>query len=405
MATAPTTIITGDEATDTVLSNQRVIDMSNVIAELEPNNAPFVALLGKIGKGTLRSPKKEWLESFPMPRFTTLSASATSAASALAIASAVSGYFRVGDGVRITETGEFVEVLSVNTTWLGVTRGIQEGSIGTTAASASATAGLYIVNNANAEGAGKRTIKTPQLIPNYNYAQILRTPYGATETTIWSEMYGQYENELARIQHLAGMEHDRQVEATLFWGARKQDTSTTGSPKRWAGGLFEYITTNVSPGVGVLTRGAWETFLRSGFRYGSDEKWFFCSPLVMAALDAFVWDAGTTRYGTNSAGTMRQNVPIGETGVGVAVTTYTCSQGIVHIVRKKHWNDQADVRGAGFLVDMENVKMWTAPGRDNRMKEPIQANDVDAREGDFLSEFTLEVGNEARHARMAGVSA
>lgn len=405
MATAPSAIITGDEATDTIQQSQRVIDMSDVIAELEPNNAPYVALMGKLGKGTLKSPKREWLESFSMPRFTTVSASGTSAVSALPIASSVSGYFRVGDGVRITETGEFVEVLSVNSTWLGVTRAIQEGSLGVTAASFTSAAGLYIVNNANAEGATIRTIKVPKLDAVFNYAQIVRTPYGATNTTIWSEMYGQYDNEKARLQHLAGLEHDRQIEATLFWGARKQDTSTTGSPKRWCGGLYEFITTNVTTGVGTLTRSAWETFLRSGFRYGSDEKWFFCSPLVMAALDAFVWDSGTTRYGSNSAGTMRQNVPIGSAEIGVAVTRYTCSQGIVNIVRKRHWNDQSDLRGAGFLVDMNNVKMYTAPGRDGLLLDNIQANDADKVEGNWLSEFTQEVRQEATHARLAGVTA
>lgn len=403
MATAPSGLITGDEATDTILSNQRVIDMSNVIAELEPDNAPFVALMGKLGKGTLRSPKKEWLESFSMPRFTTLTASATSAATSFAIASATSGYFRVGDGVRVTETGEFVEVTAVNSATLGVTRGIQEGSIGVPAAagtSATSAAGLYIVNNANAEGAGKRVIKAALLSAVYNYAQIIRTPYGATETTIWSDMYGQYDNEKTRLQHNAGLEHDRQVEATFFWGARKQDTSTAGSPKRWCGGLFEFISTNVTPVGGLLTRSAWETFLRSGFRYGSAEKWFFCSPLVMAALDGFVWNTSATSNGN----AQRQNVPIGGNDIGVAITRYECSQGTVNIVRKRHWNDSADLRGAGFLVDMANVKEFTAPGRDARMKEPIQANDVDAIEGDFLSEVTLEIRQEATHSRMSGVT-
>src|ERR1041384_6706391 len=93
------TMITGDVATDLQNQSARVIDMSDVIAEREPNNAPFVALMGKIGKGTLKSPKREWLESFSMPRFGSVSASATSAATSLAIASSTSGYYRQGDGI------------------------------------------------------------------------------------------------------------------------------------------------------------------------------------------------------------------------------------------------------------------------------------------------------------------
>lgn len=391
------TMVTGDIATDLEQQSARVIDMSNVIAELEPNNAPFVALMGKIGKATLKSPKREWLESFSMPRFGSVSASATSAATSVAIASSTSGYYRQGDGIRITETGEFVEVNGVvSATALPIARGIG----GTTAASCTSAAGLYIVNNANAEGATLRGIKSVQLAAQYNYAQINRTPYGVTKTVIWSDYYGQYADEKVRLQHNAGLEHDRQIEATLFWGARSQDTNTSGSPKRYSGGLYEFCSTNVTTGVGTLTRAAWETFLRSGFRYGSDEKWFFCSPLVMAALDGFVWNSAASSNGN----AQRQNVPIGGNEIGVAVTRYTCSQGVVNIVRKRHWNDSADLRGIGFLVDMDNVKMCVAPGRDAVVNDNIQQPDADKVEGEFLSEFTLEVRQEATMARLAGVT-
>jgi len=90
--------------------------------------------------------------------------------------------------------------------------------------------------------------------------------------------------------------------------------------------------------------------------------------------------------------------------LGVSVTRYTCSQGTVNIVRKRYWNDSADLRGAGFLVDMNNVKMCVAPGRDAVINDNIQQPDADKVEGEFLSEFTQEVRQEATHARMAGVT-
>ena len=44
MATAPT-VLTGDLALDVINQSQRVIDMDDRIAELEPNAAPLVVLL------------------------------------------------------------------------------------------------------------------------------------------------------------------------------------------------------------------------------------------------------------------------------------------------------------------------------------------------------------------------
>src|SRR5215471_18571058 len=119
----PPTLISGDLATDIINQSQRVIDMQDSISELEPNNAPFVSLLRKIGKYQAKSPKVEWLEDESMPRFDVMSAAVTSSAvSAIPVTNA--SYFRVGDGVRITEPGEFVEVTGVSASGIGVNRGV-----------------------------------------------------------------------------------------------------------------------------------------------------------------------------------------------------------------------------------------------------------------------------------------
>src|SRR5215471_13452271 len=234
----PPTLISGDLATDIINQSQRVVDMQDSIAELEPNNAPFVTLLRKIGKYQAKSPKVEWLEDESMPRFDTLSAALTST-TGTTVAVANPAYFRVGDGIRVMSTGEFMDVTAVGAN-LTVTRGIG----GTAAATASSGDGVYIVNNTNAEGASLRTIKTVRLVNQYNYAQIIRTPFGLSGTEMASQLYGQYSNDRVRLQHKYGLEHERQIEATFFYGARKEDTTTAGAPKRWAGGAIEFIQTN-----------------------------------------------------------------------------------------------------------------------------------------------------------------
>ena len=388
-----TTLISGDLATDTIASGQKVVDMDDRISELEPNNAPFVHLLRKLSKKGAINPEVRWLEQVSMPRFDTFSASATSAATALGVTNAA--YFRVGDGVRITETGEFIQITGVSASAIGANRGIG----GTTAASATSAAGLYIVNNANAEGASLRTIKTVKLTQQNNYCQIIRTPFGVTGTEMATKMYGQYANDRVRLQRVQGLEHERAIEATLFWGAKKEDVTTSGAPVRFAGGMFEYISTNVTNVAGTLTRASFETFLRSGFRYGSEEKWLFVSPLVNAALDGFAWNSAASSNGS-SWQQYTTDVPAGS--IGVQIKKYYSSQGTVNIVLKRHWNDNADLRGAAFLVDLPNVTLRTL--RDTKLLMDRQAPDADKVEDEYLSELSLEVQQESTHAYLKGVT-
>lgn len=325
-----------------------------------------------------------------MPRFDTLSASCTSAATSVGATN--NAYFRVGDGVRNTTTGEFLEVTGVSASAIGVNRGIG----GTTAASAASATGLFIVNNANAEGASLRTIKTVKLVNQSNYAQIIRTPFGITGTELASKLYGQYSDDRVRLQHKYGLEHERQIEATAFFGAKKEDTTTSGAPKRWAGGMYEYISTNVYNAAGALSRANFEnSFLRAGFRYGSDRKVLFASPLLMQAIDGFAWNGG-------ASATMRvtENSPASE--FGVAVKTYVCSQGTVDIVMKRHWNDSTDLSGYGFLVDIDSV--YYRPLRDTKLLLERQAPDADKIEDEYLTECSFEILHERRHALIKGVT-
>src|SRR5215471_10182937 len=117
---APPVVLTGDLATDIINQSQRVIDMDDKIAELEPNASPLVVLLKKLRRVQAISPKVEWLENQLMPRYSGLSAAAASGAAALPTAS--SSIFRVGDLLRDTVTGEAMEVTAVSASGIGVNR-------------------------------------------------------------------------------------------------------------------------------------------------------------------------------------------------------------------------------------------------------------------------------------------
>lgn len=351
--------------------------MDAPVHELEPNAAPFLVLLNKLKKKKATNPKIEWLEDEQLPRVTTLSASAASNATTLAV---TADYFRAGDVVRVTAGGW---AFLVTATAANSLSGVKVG--GTAQASAASNAELYIVSSANAEGASLREIKYTQLVNASNYAQILRTPFGVTGTEDATEHYGG--DERARLRNKKGQEHARSIEATLFFGAR----ALTATNQRMCGGLVEFISTNVTNDSGGTTEAEWQTFLKTGFRYGSEEKWAFCSPGAIAALEGYARSNIRTASSTDHADTY-----------GIKMSQYVSGQGIVNLVSHRDWNDSSTYGGYIFLVDMDAVTY--RPLRDTKLKMDVQAPDYDGFKDEYLTEFSLQVEHERKMALLTGVS-
>jgi hypothetical protein len=283
----------------------------------------------------------------------------------------------VGDVIRFTAGGFAVLVTA---TAAGAISGTKVG--GTAQATAASNAEVYLVSNSNAEGATLREIKYPQLVTASNYCQIIRTPVGLTETEQATEHYSG--DERRRLQKEAGIEHARALEQTFFFGAR----DITGT-QRLCGGLKEFISTNITADTGGTTEAEWQSFLKSGFRYGSGRKVAFCSSTALAVIEGYA--RANLRVNDNAA-----------EKYGVQMKTYVSGQGVVDLVHKRDWQDSSVYGGYVFLVDMDAVKM--RPLRETRLKENVQAPDYDGFKDEYKSEVSLQVTHERRHALLTGVA-
>jgi hypothetical protein len=228
-------------------------------------------------------------------------------------------------------------------------------------------------------------------VANYNYAQIQRDPFGFTNTLVASKLYGGPEPANEAKKKL--IEHKRQLENTMFWGVRDLNTSG-GAPIGYCGGLYQYVTSNVTSGVGTLTESVFETFLRKAFRYGSQNKVMFCSPLVASALSSFPQSK------------LAPPAPSIDT-YGVSLSKYQSASGAtVQIMVKRDWYDFQSTGnqygGIGVVVDMEDVTM--RPLRDTVLKPDRQANDEDSVKQEYLTEWSLEIGLEKKHAIISGIT-
>ena len=382
------TILTGVVDDADILSNQRVVDMSPTIAMLEPDEAPLTTMLQKTSKRAAYSQKVEWLSDELVPRLTTLSASATSSATALDVATGTGTYFRPGDVIRIASTGENCAVSAVSADAVYV---VARTLGAVTSISAANGVDIIKVGNAAAEGATLGTLIQTKKVANYNYAQIQRDPWGFTNTLVASKLYGGPEPANEAKKKL--IEHKRQMENTLFWGTR--DLVTTGSaPIGYVGGIYQYVTSNLTSSVGDLTETLFETFLRKAFRYGSQNKVMFCSPVVASALSSF------------PQGKLAPPSPSIDT-YGVSLSKYQSASGaVVNIMVKRDWYDFQSAGnqygGIGVVVDMDDVTM--RPLRDTVLKPDRQANDEDSIKQEYLTEWSLEIGLEKKHAIISGIT-
>lgn len=368
------TLNTGvEQSTDNTANNP--IDMDTPVHELEPNVAPLLVLLKKLKTKKATNPKVQWLENEAMPRITTLSASAASNATTFAV---TADYFRVGDVLRFTAGGW---ALLVTATAANALSGTKIG--GTAQASAASNAEVFIVSSANAEGASLREIKYLQLVNASNYTQILRTPFGVTRTEQKTEHYGG--DERARLQNSFGREHARQIEQTLWFGAR----DLVGTNQRMAGGVKEFLSTNVTNDSGGTTEAEWLTFLKTAFRYGSEEKWAFASPGAIAAIEGYA----------------RSNIQVvNDRGAtyGIQMSRYVSGQGVVNLVMHRDWADSSVYGGYVFVVDIDALTY--RPLDDTRLMTNRQAPDYDGFKDEYLTEFSLQVEHERKHALLTGVS-
>ena len=170
MATILTNPQTAVGSASAVLSNQRVIDMSNDIALLEPTDAPLTVFSKRAGQSeSCFNPEYSWLEDVLAPKVVTAdTAGYASGATTVNVVAGDGKKFNTYDLVKIPSTGEIMLVTAIATDALTVTR-----AFGTTAAGAIGVSEvLLIIGNAQKENDSSRLATATQTVNGKTYYQI-----------------------------------------------------------------------------------------------------------------------------------------------------------------------------------------------------------------------------------------
>lgn len=385
MPNAPT-LIQGSRDTQT-LSNEtrRSRDVNPALSQLEPDAGPLTTMLTKLRKKGATDPKVEWFEDQLLPRFDILGADVGAGDATITVTNF--RYFRAGDLVRINKS-EIVRVTTTpTTTVVAVSRGFGE------IAGKAALNGqqLHILGNTNAEGASVRSLLSTQRVPVFNYLQILRDPWGVSKTQKATASFaGQDWTEEAQKQLI---EHKKHMELILMAGQRKEDTSS--APIRATRGFEQFLSSNVTAINGALTETLMDNFLRTCFRYGSKTKVMINSPIAAMAINGF-------------AKPKLRLMPKDKT-YGITLTAYEMAGRTVLLhesvlMTNNDLNDFSGLAGESYTVDMEDLTLRYLQGRFAIHNENIQQPDADGRIDEYLSEFGLELHQEAFHGKMTGIN-
>lgn len=365
---------------------RRTRDVSPAMAQLEPDAGPLITLLSKIKKRATADPKIEWFEDELLPRFDVLGAALTAAASTMTVTNYK--YFRIGDLVMVNRAEIVYVSATPSSTTVSITRAFGE----TSAAAASNGDQLMILSNTNEEGATRRALLSTQRVPVFNYCQIMRHPFGYTETARVTDTFAGNDEESEQSKQL--IEHKKDAEYAFLLGERIENTAGT-HPKRATRGCSNFITTNVTDAGGTLTETTFENFVRVCNRYGSNSKVLLCSPKLISVINGFGRDKLRTTDATKT--------------YGISLSEYQNAGRKLYLHEHKlltnsSLTDFNGIAGWGILLDISDLELRYMKGRITRLKTGIQANDADERIDEYISEIGLEMHQEKKHGLLTGVT-
>lgn len=361
---------------------RRNIDVAKDIARLVPDTSPFMVVLMRAKKKATRTAEFRWYEEEPGGWWTQINNAEGYLADATELVIDDVDIFEPKDVIKVPRTGEVMYVVSKDEATDTIT--VLRGYGTTTAAALTDDDWLMRIGNAMEEFSTAPKPKLKQPTKQYNYTQIMRTPFDQSMTSE-AESLVTSESERTRLRRDKAFDHRLDLERAMIFGERKEDVA---KKTRMTGGLLSFIKTNVMDIGGALTEAEFENFCEVLFQYGSKRKLLVCAPRVGSIINQFAMGKIETRSGEDT--------------YGIRLKTYRSFHGDLYIVTSQTF--EKEYAGMGIGVDMDYIKYRPLAGRDTKLKTNIQANDADGWMDEYMTEAGLEVRLEKAHAVLKGVT-
>lgn len=301
-------------------------------------------------------------------------------------------------------TGENLRVLTVpSATSITVTRAFGRIALANIASGAT----LVVVGNAHAQGSARPTPRSIQAVYVSNFTQIFRNAWALTDTARSSYAEMGYSN-IAENKQDCSTFHSTDIEAALFFGQAKMDTSGT-QPIHATQGIIDAVTQHAA--ANVNTAGATTTYdqligyVEGAFQYStslgeSKTRVLFGDSRAIKVLNAigkqYVGDVSVTQA---------------ENRFGMVFNKFRFYKGEIMMIEHPMFNGLNVQPGLAVIVDLPAIKMAYMDGRDAKIENygvggtNSDGSGIDSQGGSLTSEFALELINPASCAVIRGLTA
>jgi len=361
-------------------TQKRVI--TDVISLIDPSDAPAIEALGGLdgarSKFRFVNEKEttvEWLEDTLLPLVDALTTTTvTSVATTLNITDG--SIYQPGHILLIDSEQLWVSAAAVATNIITVSR----GQFGSTAATHTSTAVVYMIGMARLEGASSDPIAFTDRTTNSNWSQILHQEVKVTRTQQHIAQYG-ISDEMAYQGDKVVPSLMRLLERHFYYN--KAGSLGSASAPRLMGGYQAFITTNLIDGSS-LTQAKIETAVLACYNAGSNGPWIaLCTPTNRQKIKNF--------YDTS----LFLRVDRTETTLGMNIDRIVTPFGDVDLITDR-WAVAAQIA----ILDPKHIGFYTF---DPFFQEPL-AKDGDYDKSEVVGEFTLCLRPCKAHAVLTAVS-
>ncbi len=377
---------TGDWGVD-----ERPKNFREMILWRNPNGqAPLTALMSKMKTEKTDDPEFSWWEEQLDVVKVIVDGVQTSGDTALEL---VSGGLKlvIGDLLLVSKTevaaydNELVEVTAVaDDTNITIAR----GAAGSSAAAMADLDTLTKIGNVFAEGTVSPTVTNENPVKLKNFAQIFKTAYELTGTVQVTR--ARTGDPLKNDKKRKMFQHSVALEMAYLFGKNFETTGANGKPKRYLGGLREFITTNAK----IYTTGVDEdgflddTFKVFDFDSGTagNERLVFAGNGYLNNLNKLAKNASSSRINFDSVVRV----------YGMELQRWILPQGTFFVRSHPLMNTHPIYTDSAFFIDPSAIVY--RPLRDTKPEDNIQANDADTRKGQWMTEAGIEVRHEGTMA-------
>ena len=382
---------TGDFGDD-----ERPKSFREMILWLNPNGrSPLTALMSKMRSERVTDPEFSWWEeSLTLVRVET-DAEANDSATTISLDSGALQLVR-GDVLLVEKdddtdyTNEIVEVSETPSGdgEIAVSRGVAD----TTAATIPSGAFLTRIGTSFAEGTGSPDVSQRNPKKQHNFCQIFKTAYELTETV--KETTFRTGDAKQNDRRRKSFDHAVSMELAWLYGRAYETTGDNGKPKRYTGGLRQFIRTNnkvfdpsATSGKSEVTEDNFLDFVHKVFDHegdngGSDERLVLAGNEALNTLNKLARDSNSTRINFDG---------IVET-YGMRLQRWIVPQGAFYVRTHPLLNTHGRYSSSMFIVDPANLVYRYL--RDTKDQQGIQANDEDVEKGQWLTECGMELHHE-----------